>query len=248
MNPQKTSPFSEHLIQKAESFPGVIAGIADPEELRESPSYRAFRTDNQYFLNDGRADSDENWPDEIRAILVLGLSHPETNLKLDWWDGKGTQGNRELMAVSKTLKEWIANNSSITPQELPYHVEKGGIFLKDAAVLAGMGVIGKNNLLVTPGFGPRVRLRAIYLDTAIFGTGPVKDFVPCKNCDIPCQRACPQNSFSSAGYRRKSCEIQMKKNFNDRVGADNSGDFKKSDFFVNYCRACEMACPVGKPG
>jgi len=33
---------------------------------------------------------------------------------------------------------------------LPYRVEQGGILLKDAAVLAGLGVTGKNNLVITP--------------------------------------------------------------------------------------------------
>jgi epoxyqueuosine reductase len=37
---------------------------------------------------------------------------------------------------------------------LPYKVEEGGMFLKDAATLAGLGIIGKNNLLITPEFEP----------------------------------------------------------------------------------------------
>jgi epoxyqueuosine reductase len=37
---------------------------------------------------------------------------------------------------------------------LQYKVEEAGMFLKDAATLAGLGIIGKNNLLITPEFEP----------------------------------------------------------------------------------------------
>ena len=75
-----------------------------------------------------------------------------------------------------------------------YHVEKGGIFLKDAAVIAGLGCIGKNNILVTPDYGPRIRLRAMLPDEEISPTGS-NDFDPCSGCDAPCRQACPQNAF-----------------------------------------------------
>ena len=52
----------------------------------------------------------------------------------------------------------------VSAYPLPYHVKKGGLFLKDAAVLSGLGIIGKNNLLLHPAWGPRIRLRSILMD------------------------------------------------------------------------------------
>jgi len=52
--------------------------------------------------------------------------------------------------------------------------------LKDAAVLAGLGCIGKNNLLLTPEYGSRVRLRAFTIDLVLPSTGPLP-FDPCEN-------------------------------------------------------------------
>jgi len=43
-------------------------------------------------------------------------------------------------------------------------VEKGGVYLKDAAVVAGQGGVGKNNLLLDRRWGPRVRLRAVLIE------------------------------------------------------------------------------------
>ncbi|MEA3231699.1 MAG: hypothetical protein U9Q05_08095 [Thermodesulfobacteriota bacterium] len=59
---------------------------------------------------------------------------------------------------------WLEKEKGITAEKLPYHIESGGIFLKDAAALAGLGCIGKNNMLVLMKYGPRVRLRALLLN------------------------------------------------------------------------------------
>jgi epoxyqueuosine reductase len=120
-------------------------------------------------------------------------------------------------------------------------LEEGGVLLKDASVLAGLGVIGKNNMLLTPQHGPRVRLRAMFLDVALEPTGPT-DFNPCGECSAPCFDACPQQAFRSGRYERKYCQIQMRKDednphyYNDRP----------EGIHVRYCRACELACPVGR--
>ena len=96
-------------------------------------------------------------------------------------------------------------NLNLIPHLLPYHVGKGGIFLKDAAVLSGLSIIGMNNLLITPEFGPRVRLRALCLDVEVEPTGPV-DFAPCETCDMPCRQACPEESFKNGAYKRVLCK------------------------------------------
>ncbi|NQT27025.1 hypothetical protein HQ585_16840, partial [candidate division KSB1 bacterium] len=61
---------------------------------------------------------------------------------MDWWDGGNTIGNRQLMKISGSLKQWLLNEHGLNVLPLPYYVEYGGLFLKDAAVqteLAGFG-------------------------------------------------------------------------------------------------------------
>lgn len=128
---------------------------------------------------------------------------------------------------------------------LPYHIEKGGIFLKDAAVLGGLGTIGVNNLLITPEFGPRVRLRALLLDLELVPTGPI-EFSPCQSCNMPCRQACPQNAFSEGFYRRTLCMKQMEKDETNKIILGENVNKDQSTVYIRYCRACELACPVGK--
>ncbi|GAB4278899.1 MAG: hypothetical protein Kow0092_34700 [Deferrisomatales bacterium] len=61
-------------------------------------------------------------------------------------------------------------------------------------MLAGLGCLGRNNLLVTPAFGPRARLRAVAVEPALAPTGP-SGFDPCPDCPAPCRTACPREAF-----------------------------------------------------
>ena len=93
---------------------------------------------------------------------------------MDWWFGLiSPPGNTILVQIVKELCEWIPKIFDIEVFHFPYHVEHGGIYLKDAAVMAGLGCIGRNNLLVTPEFGPRIRLRAMALSVPMPSTGPI---------------------------------------------------------------------------
>ena len=220
-----------HIIEKAKTFGASLAGLADIASVVDSPSYRIY----------GNA----RWSPDGKWVLVIALLHPRNEAALDWWDGKqgGSPGNRRLINIGERLAEWLKKGFNIKAQLLLYHVGRGGIFLKDAAVLAGLGVIGTNNLLITPGYGPRVRLRALCLDAKLEPTGPI-DFSPCNSCDMPCKEACPQKAFTQGSYSRDLCMRQMNRDEAHRVIPEKEGEEDSPRACVKYCRACEMACPV----
>lgn len=169
---------------------------------------------------------------------MLALAHREEEPELDWWGGKGgSPGNYKLQIISKNLRQFLNQKFDIEAELLPY---QPGIFLKDAAALAGLGIIGKNNLLITPEFGPRVRLRALILDAKLLSTPKIIEiFSPCDNCDSPCLKVCPQKAFASGSYSRNKCKKQMEEDERNSERVENLERIK-------YCRACELACPVGK--
>ena len=210
-------------------------------------------------------------PGNAKSVLVIALSHPKTLPELDWFYKSGnTIGNSNLIKITRELSDWIENTFRITTYHMPYYVEKGGIYLKDAAVLAGLGCIGKNNLLVTPRYGPRVRLRALLLEEALMSGGPIK-FDPCKDCLEYCRKRCPREAFHGAvhipglsdithppagdGYfLRSRCMQQMDSEWEMTgnpeptvtvYGMDNRNVYQ-SDSPVKHCRQCEFACPVGQ--
>ncbi len=222
-----------HIIEKAKTFGASLAGLADISSVLDSPSHRIY----------GNA----RWSPDGKWVLVIALLHPRNEAALDWWDGKqgGSPGNRRLMSIADRLVEWVKEEFNISTQLLPYHVGRGGVFLKDAAVLAGFGAVGANNLLITPEYGPCIRLRALCLDAKLEPTGPI-DFSPCNSCDMPCKEACPQKAFSQGSYSRDLCMRQMNRDEAHRVIPEKEVDEDSPRACVKYCRACEMACPVGQ--
>ncbi|MBN2888967.1 MAG: epoxyqueuosine reductase [Deltaproteobacteria bacterium] len=242
-----------------------LAGIASVEELKSSASHIIY-TKMEDYEGIGTVKDDDtlpdnqlfNWPDSARSLLVIGLSHPQDKPELDWWDGRGTLGNRLLINIMKLTRQQIEDNLKVKTRALHYYVEKGGVFLKDAAVLAGFGCIGKNNLLVTPSYGPRIRLRALFLDVAIDPTGPVT-FDPCADCKVYCRRVCPEGAMDKkapifesinvsvdlpardGAYSREICNVRMEK---DVAGSKKNSTGKQAP--IKYCRKCEFVCPIGK--
>lgn len=241
-----------------------IAGIASTRALRTSPSHLIYKQLDHYSGVGTINDDDKltinqmlDWPKTARSLLVIGLSHPRDLPTLDWWDGKGTPGNRILMDIIRHTQDRIERDLNINTRKLHYYVEKGGVFLKDAAVLAGLGCIGKNNMLVTRDYGPRVRLRALFLDAEIDPTGPVA-FDPCADCKAPCRKVCPEKAmvekvvaFDSiedsldlpardGAYDRTLCNIRMEKDISE------SYEYAGGQTPIQYCRKCEFVCPAGK--
>jgi len=231
------------ILEKAKELGASLVGIAAVDDLKTSVSYELYDASPYYDEYKG-----VEWRDEHRSMLVWALAHPPSEPVLDWWSLKVpgfTPGNRVLRKQSKRLRVWLGEELGISALSLPYQIEYGGAFLKDASVLAGLGVIGRNNLLVTPEFGPRVRLRGIFMEAELEPTGRIEGFDPCDGCDMPCHAACPREAFRSGAYERAICKMEMDQNDADvelldgpTMGIDEACEV------IKYCRCCELACPV----
>jgi epoxyqueuosine reductase len=125
-----------------------------------------------------------------------------------------------LISINHGLSKWLEEKKGVETKKLSYYIEQGGVFLKDSAATAGLGCIGKNNLFLTPDFGPKVRLRALFTYLKLPSTGPL-EFDP------------------------HLCNAQMELDVakSERTAAEGG---EKAGRVVRYCRRCELVCPVGK--
>ena len=114
---------------------------------------------------------------------------------------------------------------------------------KAVALHAGLGWQGKSLLLVTPRFGPRVRLVTVLTDLALPANAPIKN--RCGKC-TRCGEACPAGAIKNASTdlhfatRQEAvdldaCVQQLRRNEQDK------------HIPPYLCGVCVSACPWGKP-
>ena len=102
---------------------------------------------------------------------------------------------------------------------------------KQAAHAAGLGKIGWNSLLITPAFGPRVRLAACLTEAELESTTPVDMTLKCESCGI-CVKRCSSGALSQP---QNSATYSMNK-FACKSYRSPSGG----------CFECMRSCPVGR--
>lgn len=109
---------------------------------------------------------------------------------------------------------------------------RGDLSHKHAAQAAGLGILGKNSILIAPRFGNRLHLVSVLTDL-VLAPDPVMDWRPCpEGCSL-CLRACPAGAIGE-GQRvdqalcRPVCMQRLPK------GA-----------IIESCWACRKACPAG---
>ncbi|MFX1500574.1 MAG: 4Fe-4S binding protein [Promethearchaeota archaeon] len=182
-----------------------------------------------------------------------------------------SEGGRICLKVSRFLEE-KGYRGVIVPAYLPVDMNyetfglKGELNLKHAAVEAGLGSRGKNDLLITPNYGPRVRLFGVITDADLEPTQKDnKDY--CTKCNI-CIEACPSGALSESGCDPKICspyamkwglpqilrflselekETSMERIFKRLRGLEMWNFWQALSQGSFYeCFTCIQSCPVGK--
>lgn len=254
-----------------------LAGLVNVDSMEQAPTHKLLTQLPIYEVIDfSESDSDAvpegepaskgriELPTWAETLLIIALYHPEDKPALDYFRSSssgGSEGNLQLIKINNKVIRWLEEKKAIKSKQIPYGIDKGGIGLKDAAVLAGLGVIGKNNMLITPQYGPRVRLRALALQVKLPTTDSL-DFDPCSTCDMPCRQACPQKAFDNTIfdsrdygmlelpareglYDRDACALESDKRLHPDESIFPKEEVDAGDIISVSCRACEFACPVG---
>jgi len=115
-------------------------------------------------------------------------------------------------------------------QVVDWKEQRAHLSHRAVAVSAGLGWRGKNNLLVDPDFGSRVRLVTVLTDMPLRDDSPLTD--GCGTCKR-CVNACPAGALGNTPeeYRLDLCYEQLKI-FSKLPGIGH-----------NICGVCVRACP-----
>jgi len=106
--------------------------------------------------------------------------------------------DRAALMVAKRVQEAGHRAYSVPASSMLNNGRLEGAFShKVAANLAGLGWIGKNCLLVTPGYGPRVRLATVLTDAPLEPGSQLPN--RCGDC-TRCVDICPVKAFTGAPF------------------------------------------------
>lgn len=108
---------------------------------------------------------------------------------------------------------------------------------KKAAVLSGMGTIGKNDLFIHYKYGVAVRLGTLFTDAPLSSYEAVPPIDLCKGCRI-CVDRCPAGAIRGESFAAGSREL---------IDAKKCSDYMKKQFQLigrgAVCGICMSSCP-----
>jgi len=106
---------------------------------------------------------------------------------------------------------------------------RGILSLKHAGVLAGLGVLGKNTLLLNETFGNMVWLGAILVSIDL-APDPIASYQGCPSECSLCVDSCPQHALDGITIDQKLCR-------------EHSGSYTTGGGRVLSCNICRRICP-----
>ena len=112
---------------------------------------------------------------------------------------------------------------------------------KFAAVNAGLGWIGKNDVVITKQYGPRVRLSVILINEVfVYGNKVLKSNCP-KDC-TKCVDVCPHKALHNVQWNINSLRSDI---IDYKLCNEKRSIYLKTHGRKNTCGLCMVACPFG---
>jgi len=191
-------------------------------------------SDTTKFNNFSKKHRPDSYLSNSKTVIVIGFHLYD--ISLDAWNRREEKGKSYHFADLILLNQCHRIKNFLTKKGVKSKIitYEPGLFIKDAAALAGIGPIGKNNLLITKAYGSQVRLRALVTDVELSYGIPIHESEYCRNCDI-CVQSCPAGALMGGRYDKDLCRNYCMKNLKN-----------VSENTVIWCNACIESCPVGK--
>jgi epoxyqueuosine reductase len=163
--------------------------------------------------------------------------------------------NRELAGIAEGIEAELCSNGikafSIAPTLTS--ADRGQVFdrtlsldfsHKMVATRAGLGWIGKSDLLITYHFGPRVRLVSVLVDCPVeYCREPVLSS-ECQHCDL-CVQSCPAEALSGEEWKIGTRREKIFDAFRCREKCRELGE-QNVGKGARICGICVSVCPAGK--
>lgn len=239
------------LQNKAREVGFALVGVSGSESLKGLPHGMIGNIINLRSV-------EEEFP-SAKSVILLGFHAWDKAFNLavsaPGWLGYGMHDPSEQFEGYQLYYEIVKNMA----WEIINFLGKRGfesilslrIPLKPAAVIAGLGCQGKNTLLVTPEFGPRVRLVSVLTTAELDSDEQFREDL-CKECD-KCLIACPTKALRPYKLTINRCmtysaESPHSPDVEDDVRALERKLLRRPSLnsYIE-CTTCIDVCPIGRP-
>ncbi len=207
------------------AYPDILYGFTDTSYCSYRESYRSALV---FAVPYGEQLTPDNYTEER---FEQGIQTAKGRLET-------VVAEIELILQKHRVKYWIPPVAQVNETEL-----RALFSFKTAAARAGIGWFGKNDVIITERYGPRVRLSAILIDE-VFTYGPQITVGRCPEDCTRCIDICPCKALKNRQWtvgmdRSEIIDYQkcnrMRSAFIKKLGCKNA------------CGLCMAACPFGRP-
>lgn len=123
-------------------------------------------------------------------------------------------------------------------------IHQGAISHKAVAALAGLGWIGRSQLLINPLHGPRMRFASVLTEMPMKTSEPIKN--RCGSC-TECAKSCPVGAIK--GGDANNDQWVREDVFDPDSCWERLSTFRDDPLYgVSICGICVKVCPYGKEG
>lgn len=191
-----------------------------------------------------------NFSDKYKSALVMAVPYDKqlsiknyTEEALENSIGKARETIDIILEEIENLLQKQQVKYYIPPTAQDNETELVAPFsFKYAATKCGIGWIGKNDVVITEKYGPRIRLSVILIDYPFFYGKPYTESHCPKECEL-CVNICPYNAIRGVIW-------DVNKYRNDII--DYHLCNQKRSLYIkkhgrkNSCGLCMIVCPYGK--
>jgi len=154
-----------------------------------------------------------------------------------------------LMRLQKRTVRFLKSRGYRTLAIPPDSDRKKGTFVsklyslfnhKMAATSAGLGWIGKNGLLISPKYGPRLSLATVLTDAPLVSDTPTENS-QCHDCNL-CMTYCPSQAITGREWSRSIPFVELVR----LTACRTHKETKRSTVGKPNCGLCINICPYGR--